>query len=265
MRCRSIGMLVVTLGVPLLAVFWPLLTEAGKDSAAGSTGPNALPSQDSQRLSGPQVAQSDDPFGPRNLTATPSARATSRDAAGRSALPGGPANAEAIAGTASSETSPPTLAAAIARLSQAEVRPEGVAVTQHPAASDRLVPVSAIEEFGGSKARPIGAWSDQPDARRAEPFPEEEEAPVSGNAPSPALPPDRFTATDRYLRQLGATYCRLETYGDNGQQYRFQCRMPPSRGSTSPRDFDAVDAVAGRAMEKVLTQVKRALELDAIR
>ena len=67
MRCRSIGMLTVTLGVPLLAVFWPLLTGVGKDSLGGSAGPNAALAQTSSPRGadarpGPVAVRPVDPF-----------------------------------------------------------------------------------------------------------------------------------------------------------------------------------------------------------
>jgi hypothetical protein len=72
----------------------------------------------------------------------------------------------------------------------------------------------------------------------------------------PADGTDRFTTIEQRLRSYGATHYHLETWGQRGELYRFQCQMPASaRGGTSPA-FEAVDASALEAMQRVLQQVE---------
>jgi hypothetical protein len=56
---------------------------------------------------------------------------------------------------------------------------------------------------------------------------------------------------------LGASYYALQTWGAQGEFYRFQARMPAGDGGTYVRHFDAIDRDAGRAMAAVLEQVER--------
>lgn len=68
---------------------------------------------------------------------------------------------------------------------------------------------------------------------------------------------DRFTRVQRQLRQLGVTYSSLETWGDQGLYYRFQCRVAVGGDPTLARPFQATDTDAVRAMTTVLHQVQQ--------
>ena len=92
-------------------------------------------------------------------------------------------------------------------------------------------------DFRNTTAPPAGAW---PSAASAK----------------PADPPDRFTTIEQQLRSYGATHYHLETWGQRGELYRFQCQMPATtHGGASPA-FEAVDASALEAMQRVLKQVE---------
>jgi hypothetical protein len=82
---------------------------------------------------------------------------------------------------------------------------------------------------------------------------------------------DRFKGLERRLRELGATYYRLETWGDGGELYRFQCQLefsgnapsngPPANGAPfngAPpnRQFEATDRDAFQAMARVVHDVE---------
>jgi hypothetical protein len=69
--------------------------------------------------------------------------------------------------------------------------------------------------------------------------------------------PDRFTALERRLRDLGATHYRLETWGDEGELFRFRCMMAVPGRANHNRYFEATDPEALRSMERVLRQVER--------
>jgi len=68
--------------------------------------------------------------------------------------------------------------------------------------------------------------------------------------------PERFTQIQRRLRDLGATYYLLETWGDNGEQFRFHCKMPVAGNPNYTRPFEATHRDPLAAMQKVLEQVE---------
>jgi hypothetical protein len=70
-----------------------------------------------------------------------------------------------------------------------------------------------------------------------------------------AAGPERFTEMERKLRELGATYYLLETWGSDGQLYRFHCRMPVGENPNYTRHFEATGADAMKAMAEVLERV----------
>jgi len=95
------------------------------------------------------------------------------------------------------------------------------------------------------------------------------ESPVEAMPTSDAVgwpaesPPQPFEATDRFagiqqrLRELGATYYVLETWGDRGEYYRFHARMALGTGEDHVRHFDATDTDPLAAMARVLSEVER--------
>lgn len=83
---------------------------------------------------------------------------------------------------------------------------------------------------------------------------------LTGSQAAPPRPTgateDAFTSMQRLLRQYGATYYLLETWGNEGQLYRFHCRMAVAGNSKYPRRFEATDRDALSAMRSVLGQVE---------
>jgi hypothetical protein len=79
---------------------------------------------------------------------------------------------------------------------------------------------------------------------------------AGGSAPPPLPATDWFTWTQQRLRELGATYYLLETWGRNGELYRFHCKMAIAGNQDYTRHFEATDADAARAMQAVLRQVE---------
>ena len=61
----------------------------------------------------------------------------------------------------------------------------------------------------------------------------------------------------RQLRESGASYYALETWGARGELYRFHARMAAGHGASYVRHFDAIDRDAVQAMGSVLDQVKQ--------
>lgn len=58
------------------------------------------------------------------------------------------------------------------------------------------------------------------------------------------------------LRELGAVYYLLETWGNDGQRFRFHCKMAISGNPNHTRHFEAIDRDALQAMGKVLAEVE---------
>ena len=78
----------------------------------------------------------------------------------------------------------------------------------------------------------------------------------AGPGPTPGGSNDWFTWTQQRLRELGATYYLLETWGRNGELYRFHCKMAVAGNPDYTRHFEATDSDASRAMQQVLEQVE---------
>jgi hypothetical protein len=74
---------------------------------------------------------------------------------------------------------------------------------------------------------------------------------------------DRFSACQARLRELGSTYCLLETWGSGAELYRFYCKVG-IRGSTNfTRSFEATDPDPVGALSKVVQQVEEWCQVAA--
>lgn len=83
---------------------------------------------------------------------------------------------------------------------------------------------------------------DEPEYNRLVPI----ERPASDNA---------LSEGERQLRQLGATYFRLETWGVEGNLYRCSCNVALKPGSRATRHFQAIEAAPSQAIGAVIKQV----------
>lgn len=83
-------------------------------------------------------------------------------------------------------------------------------------------------------------------------------AKINGSGPSPVVANKKIGADDIQLRlrELGATYYLLETWGNGEELYRFSCKMAIEGNTGFVRHFEAVDADPLRAMLLVLRQVE---------
>ncbi|MGA2616962.1 MAG: hypothetical protein ABSF26_05075 [Thermoguttaceae bacterium] len=84
---------------------------------------------------------------------------------------------------------------------------------------------------------------------------------AGSSAASSALPgvpagKEPFGYVQERLRQLGATYYLLESWGDQKREFRFYCRMAIGGNSQYTRSFWAIDNDPLRAMGQVLQQVE---------
>ena len=69
-------------------------------------------------------------------------------------------------------------------------------------------------------------------------------------------PLDRFSYTEKRLRELGATHYRLEPSGPDGRQYRFWCEMAYTGSSGAIRLFQSTAADPMQAVSEVLSEVE---------
>ena len=70
------------------------------------------------------------------------------------------------------------------------------------------------------------------------------------------LADDRLATLQRRLEQLGATYYRLESWGNEGPRFRFECRVAFDRASACARHFEATDRDPMQAIAAVVRQVE---------
>ncbi|MEX2112086.1 MAG: hypothetical protein WD845_02820 [Pirellulales bacterium] len=67
---------------------------------------------------------------------------------------------------------------------------------------------------------------------------------------------DPFTSMERKLREYGATYYLLETWGNHREMFRFHCKMALGDDPNYTRHFEAIDRNALRAMHQVVDRVE---------
>lgn len=124
-------------------------------------------------------------------------------------------------------TAPPVSQASLQPRSTLEFAPTA------PAASPRLIVPTSYQ----APPEPIGTAS-----------------PVSNLAM--AEPVDRFTWIQTRLKELGSTYSLLETWGSDGQMYRFYCKMSIGGSANYTRYFEATEREPLSAMARVLQDVE---------
>lgn len=118
----------------------------------------------------------------------------------------------------------------------------GVAAIAAGAPADGLARPAAFDT--ASATVPVGGLAAVDGSRR-------EMGPVA------PLDPERAEQLAGVLRQLGATYYRLEKWGDDGGLFRFQCKMSVGGDPHVNRHFEATDADANRAIEYVVQHVRQ--------
>ncbi|MCA9099649.1 MAG: hypothetical protein R3C10_06290 [Pirellulales bacterium] len=80
---------------------------------------------------------------------------------------------------------------------------------------------------------------------------------ATGVGPAAPLDPQLAERLTGVLRDNGATYYRLERWGDDGRLYRFQCKMAVGGNPQVNRHFEATDADANRAIQRVVENVRQ--------
>jgi len=80
--------------------------------------------------------------------------------------------------------------------------------------------------------------------------------PIESAVDASALSADPFHLIPDRLRQLGATYYLLESWGSEQQMYRFYCKMAVGGSADYTRYFEASHSDPLQAMRQVLQQVE---------
>ena len=127
----------------------------------------------------------------------------------------------------------------------------------HPALGEGPagVPLGSAERAGA--ALPVDPRQGAGNLNPAMPSPASSgPAGMPGANPHFAPGPDRFTVMERRLRELGATYYLLETWGNESEYYRFHCKMAIANNPTHTRQFEATDGDPLKAMGRVVEQVE---------
>ena len=255
MRCRSLGILACTVVAPLLAIFCSSSVEVGKQAAcnalAGASPQAKVPPPKPTTLpAGLEAAPQGDLLGGNRLTATTQGPATPYEAETSSA---------SQRADRRPDNRPPAQVSSIAAAMDRLSGPRSPSVNPSAAPSrvipGRLVPVSGIEEIAQTQPTRSPTLPHQNGGQREETA-SSLEGDRWGNPGPPSAPVDRFASIQQRLRQLGATYYRLETWGDRGEEFRFQCRIGSGQDARSVRHFEAMDLDAVRAMVRVLGQVE---------
>lgn len=119
----------------------------------------------------------------------------------------------------------------------------GMCVSDSPSVGAAVSPMSGSPLSGNSPV-PL-------DANRTEPS-------VVTNAGSPPSSAEggSFVRIQNRLRDLGAVYYKLESWGSQQQLFRFQCEMAVGSGPGLTRHFEAVDNDPLMAMHKALVEAE---------
>ncbi|HVX13476.1 MAG TPA: hypothetical protein VHC22_19990 [Pirellulales bacterium] len=80
--------------------------------------------------------------------------------------------------------------------------------------------------------------------------------PVDRTAPVDSLADNPLAESERRLRDMGATYCRLEAWGADGKFYRCSCNIPMSPRGRATRHFEAIESAPSQAIDAVIRQVE---------
>jgi hypothetical protein len=95
-----------------------------------------------------------------------------------------------------------------------------------------------------------------PAATRSAVVPVEYQAPAENAAESGPFSADPYRKVQERLRQLGATYYLLESWGNQQQQYRFYCKIAVGGNPDYTHYFEATDSDPLQTMRQVLSQVE---------
>jgi hypothetical protein len=235
---RALVLVACLIVVPLAAIFGSQFPDVVKSVLIDRIFPNGLP--------GSAVAEATrDPAPPfvANGEAPPPWQAAQSTPSAASANAGGPGTAANAAGWSAGGVEP----AVAWNQPPGQVRPaggEGLPGGQ-PGSAERL----GVAVPADGRSMPYGNPGQTP--------------PGNSSAPAGIVPPaahlvpptDRFSLMERKLKEAGATYYLLETWGNESEYYRFHCKMAIANNPAHTRPFEATDHDPLRAMQRVVEQV----------
>ena len=124
-----------------------------------------------------------------------------------------------------------------------------LAVAAVPARASRVAAATMVDHRGGGPARAVPVDT-RPSSRPAA-------MPVSAvGVPELAEGSDCLAQAEQRLRRLGATHYLLESWGADGELFRFHCRVAVAGSPTYTRYFEATDADPLAAVGDVLAQIE---------
>jgi negative regulator of sigma E activity len=68
--------------------------------------------------------------------------------------------------------------------------------------------------------------------------------------------PQNFELMEQHMKALGATYYRLEKWGNRGELFRFSCFVTPLEPHSYEKHFQAIGADAVTVMRSVITDIE---------
>ena len=71
-----------------------------------------------------------------------------------------------------------------------------------------------------------------------------------------AQSPQNFELLEQHLKSLGATYYRLEKWGNRGELFRFSCFVAPSEAPSYEKHFQGIGADAIMVMRSVIGEIE---------
>lgn len=242
-RLRTTVVVVSMLVLPAAAVFgvkMPAESLASKRPEAATTGTNAKPPAEQLARNG-QTTPTPGLFPKSGEQAT--SKSTQYESTQRDIVQaGGETNAAA-----------PNAGPAVATASANIDVPGRSAEASLDGASPSQIPLAFASQADVSPSAPSAPY-DGATLANAEVLHPTAPAPTATASPGGGL--EQFTQIQQRLRALGATHYALETWGTDGQLYRFQCRMAAGHTSDYTRQFEATDTDALRTMVTVLEEVE---------
>ena len=219
---------------------------AGMMHPPGALAPPATPGQSASPagpITTPYMAPPADAFSAGLPTSPPTQGPTSTEpAASLNATPHGKAQ---LASPAFWPAEPATAAAPIAQ-TQAHAplsvggRPPAMAANQ----------AAYIAPADSTPMPPPPAYPDEPAGETSGSLP------LAANQATPTTPDSNQTAIEQRLQALGALHYRLETAGQQGELFRFQCKMGLQANPNYVGYFEATSSDSMTAMQQVLGQVE---------
>jgi len=251
---RALVMLVCLIAIPLAALFGsslPMVVEAvrqGRCPTLAELRGTSVPRQSSLSDAPPFTPT---PPGAQSLPGVPSL-------VGPQPPPGSPPLLGDHTPAANDSLRQPVSGAPPVPWSNQGAEAPAVLPARYDAPLDRVGRPASVLPGAEPNLIPVGPGGDNPALTRSDtgPLSRPGDLPAEAASQATANGSDSYTVIQDRLRQLGATYYLLESWGDPDRQYRFFCRMAIGGNAKSTRSFWSIDTDPFKAMRQVLQQVE---------